>query len=305
MVASAKWIHGIGPKTAVVDAARRSLEPRLAVVAHSLPLAAYLADHDIEHVHRLRVATRRAGAAVKLYREWLPEKTGQWFKKQLRRIRRAAGEARDLDVLMHRPQSEPDGSVDEVIMFLAAKRRAVQPEIVALADDLRRDDRFVRKAVRLFEKIELRRANGKDGEVQQFGNWAPQQLTLFRDAFIELIPTGSEDVAALHQFRIRAKALRYAIELLAPAFGDELRGDVYPEVEKLQERLGNITDHIAAIRLFAEWEAHSAEHPRLGPSLLEREKAAEIQDLHDFHAWWGDEGVNLRLIRDPHVVGAS
>lgn len=305
MVSNAKWIQGISPDTMVVDAARRSLEPRLAVVAHALPLAAYLADHDIEHVHRLRVATRRAGAAVKLYRDWLPQKTGQWFKKQLRRIRRAAGDARDLDVLIQRLHREAGPQADEVAKFLAAKRRAVQPRIVELADDLRKDDRFVRKAVRLFDKIRVPHGDREAGVSPQFGEWAPPQLGKFRDAFVELVPKGTEDVATLHEFRIRAKALRYAIELLAPAFGDELRKEVYPEVEKLQERLGNITDHIAAIRLFAEWEAYSAEHPRLGPSLLEREKAAEVQDLRDFHEWWRDEGANLRLIRDPGVLGAS
>ncbi len=307
MVSSAKWIQGIGPETMVADAARRSLEPRLAVVAHALPLAAYLADHDIEHVHRLRVATRRAAAAVKLYRDWLPPKTQRWFKKQLRRIRRAAGEARDLDVLIQRLQREPgsQAQADEVVKFLVARRRAVQPAIVELADELRQDDRFVHKAVGLFNKIGARGSDDEGDASLRFGDWAPRQLDKFRDAFVELLPKGSEDIAALHQFRIRAKALRYAIELLAPAFGPELRSEIYPQVEKLQERLGNITDHIAAIRLFAEWEAHSAEHPRLDESLLDREKAEEIKDLQDFHKWWAAEGVEMKLVQGGAWWGVS
>ena len=37
----------------------------------------------------------------------------------------------------------------------------------------------------------------------------------------------------------------------------------------MQERLGNITDHIAAIRLFAEWEVHAAtQTPQEGESFL-------------------------------------
>src|SRR5215213_8146493 len=106
MAASGKWIDGIGPETAVADAARRSLEVRLAVVANALPLAAHLSEHDIEHVHRLRVATRRAAAALKLYRDWLPRKPARWIKKRLRQIRRAASEIRDLDVLIERLQRE-------------------------------------------------------------------------------------------------------------------------------------------------------------------------------------------------------
>src|SRR3954454_16467108 len=122
MATSGKWIEGIGPETPVADAASRSLETRLAVVAHTLPLAAHLAGHDIEHVHRLRVATRRAAAALKLYRDWLPEKTQRWFKKRLRQIRRAASEARDLDVLIHRLQRESETHAEPVVRYLAKKR---------------------------------------------------------------------------------------------------------------------------------------------------------------------------------------
>src|SRR4051812_6106546 len=156
MAPSGKWIDGIGPETSVADAARRSLETRLAVIAHYLPLAAHLAEHDIEHVHRLRVATRRAGAALKLYRDWLPQKPARWMKKRLRKIRRAASEARDLDVLVERMRREPGAAADPFVRFLVAKRRAVQPNLVALADDMRRDDRFIFKAAKLLNKIALR-----------------------------------------------------------------------------------------------------------------------------------------------------
>jgi CHAD domain-containing protein len=287
MASSGKWIDGIGPETTVVDAARRSLELRLAVVAHTLPLAAHLAGHDIEHVHRLRVATRRAAAALKLYRGYLPQKSARWFKKQLRKIRRCAGEARDLDVLSERLQHEPGEKSEPILRFLAEKRLAVQPDIITLADDMRRDDRFIRKAARLFRKLEPAEEESEGESPERFCAWAPRQLETFHSAFVELMPKGADDVDALHQFRIRAKALRYAIELLAPAFESELRKEVYPEVEKLQERLGKITDHIAAIRLFAEWEGRNAtETPSVSVSYLDREKALELEDLQDFRDWW-------------------
>src|SRR4051794_41529286 len=106
MAASGKWVEGIGPETPVEEAARKSLEPRLAAVARCLPLAAHLAEHDVEHVHRLRVATRRACAALKLYRELLPGKEARWLKRRLRKVRKAAGDARDLDVLSQRLLAE-------------------------------------------------------------------------------------------------------------------------------------------------------------------------------------------------------
>src|SRR3954466_7899477 len=245
MAASGKWIDGIGPETSVVEAARRSLEVRLAVVAHMLPMAAHLSEHDIEHVHRLRVATRRAAAALKLYRDWLPQKSARWFKKRLRQIRRAAGEARDLDVLIQKLKREPGPQSEAIVRFLATKRASVQPDIIELADNMRRDDKFVRKAARLFDKLADSNGDDESGTADNLCDWAPARLGSFRTALVELLPDSSADVEALHRFRISVKALRYAIELLAPAFGPELRTEIYPDVEKLQERLGEITDHIA------------------------------------------------------------
>src|SRR5256714_15128374 len=118
MASSGKWIDGLHADSAVEDAARRSLERRLAVVAHTLPLAAHLAEHDIEHVHRLRVATRRAAAALKLYWDWLPQKSARWIKKRLRQTRRAASEARDLDVLIQRLERDSGTPAEPIVRFL-------------------------------------------------------------------------------------------------------------------------------------------------------------------------------------------
>src|SRR5436305_12918635 len=100
VMADGKWIEGLGPKAHTAEAARRVLELRLQVVRISLPLAVHDADRDIEHVHRLRVATRRAGAALKLFESCLPNKAFRRARKQLRAMRRAAGEARDWDVFI-------------------------------------------------------------------------------------------------------------------------------------------------------------------------------------------------------------
>src|SRR5262249_9204837 len=55
-------------------------------------------DKDPEHVHQLRVGTRRARAALDIFALCLPPKAHKNAKKLLRGLRRAAGEARDWDV---------------------------------------------------------------------------------------------------------------------------------------------------------------------------------------------------------------
>src|SRR5262245_57840761 len=99
MTQLSKWVEGVDGDSSVSAACRRSLEDRLATVAYWLPLAARQIDDDVEKVHQLRVSTRRAIAALKLYRDWLPRRTRRWLKKRLNDSREAAGAARDLDVL--------------------------------------------------------------------------------------------------------------------------------------------------------------------------------------------------------------
>src|SRR5262249_10196867 len=53
-----------------------------------------------EHVHQLRVGTRRAGAALRIFADCLPGKLHKRTRKALRQVRRAAGSARDWDVFL-------------------------------------------------------------------------------------------------------------------------------------------------------------------------------------------------------------
>src|SRR6516165_517998 len=95
-----KWIEGLGPLLSVAEAARLALQVRLEVVRYFLPLAMHDSDRDLEHVHRLRVGTRRAAAALRIFGHTLPEKVLRKVRRTLRSLRQAAGEARDWDVFV-------------------------------------------------------------------------------------------------------------------------------------------------------------------------------------------------------------
>src|SRR5439155_18737121 len=93
-----KWITDLTACTPLEDAARRVLTVRLEVVHDYLPLALHRWTEDIEYVHQLRVGTRRGGAALAIFEPCLPRKVFRRLRKRLKKIRRAAGEARDWDV---------------------------------------------------------------------------------------------------------------------------------------------------------------------------------------------------------------
>ena len=286
-----KWIDAIDPDGRVGDAARQSLEARLSPVIYHLPLAAYHAEQDTEHVHRLRVSTRRAMAALKLYRDWLPRKRKKWVEKRLKMIRRAAGEARDLDVLAERLSREYGHRVAPITANLAERRASVQPAIVRLAERMRRNDRFVRKTAKLLDGIRPPDGRSNGTTELSFRDWAGERLAKVAAKFFAAQPPTDADMAALHRFRIQAKALRYAVELLTAAFDAKLRSTHYPVIEELQERLGKINDHVTARDQLRAWSAE-AEDATLRELLCEA-AAHEVADLAEelaaFKQWWTPE----------------
>jgi CHAD domain-containing protein len=265
-----------------------SLEARLMAVVHYLPRAAYHADQDVEHVHRLRVSTRRAMAALDLYRELLPRKRARWITKQLKKIRRAAGEARDLDVLAQRFQDDYGERAAEAVEHIAAERAAVQPEIERIAKRFRRKEKFLRRTVDLLEAIEGKSKPCSSAAATTFRDWAAQQLSKDAEQFLETVPHAAADMGALHQFRIRAKAMRYSIELLASAFGSELRDSHYRTIELLQERLGRINDHVTARERLRDWAAENddGELQDLFCTLAEEEVVRLTTELGAWREWW-------------------
>jgi CHAD domain-containing protein len=290
MSASSKWIEGLGPECSVAQAARRSVEPRLTAVTQALPMAAHLAAHDVEYVHRLRVATRRASAALKLYRNCICDKPARWMKKWLRKIRRAAGDARDLDVLADRLARDYGEPAAPIIDLIAKDREAVQPAILEVAERCRHEDWFVRKTAKLLKSIgKPKKEDSPNSDL--FRDWAKTEFAAVADQFTIAMPNGSSDPEELHQFRIGAKALRYAIELVAPAFGPELREETYPIIEELQERLGKVQDHVAAIdrcQLWSETTRSTLLRTRLD-ELMSAEGRGLADSIREFRAWWTDE----------------
>ena len=85
-----KQIPGLDPEGPIVDIARIVLETRLKAVEMLLPLAAERAEEDEEYIHQLRVATRRADAALRTFHPFIGKKTCRQVRRCLRRIRRAS-----------------------------------------------------------------------------------------------------------------------------------------------------------------------------------------------------------------------
>ena len=78
------------------------------------------------------------------------------------------------------------------------------------------------------------------------------------------------------------------MELLASAFPESFRTDLYPVVEKIQEPLGKINDHAVALQRFRAWRkaSRSRQERRYLEYLMVREKRDLKRAAKQFAKWW-------------------
>jgi CHAD domain-containing protein len=292
-MADGKWIPDLGPDLTPDEAARRVLRARLEVVAAYLPRAANEADRDPENVHQLRVSTRRAGAAVRIFRDCLPGKTHRDVRRRLRRIRRAAGATRDWDVFLldllerrGRPAARRPG-LDVLEGYALGQRAAAQP---ALAEAGAEGE----AGLTAFLSGVVEAVRPTPGGPASLGELARPLLAGLARELATTAAGDLSDYAHLHLVRIAGKRLRYAMEVFAGCFAPAFREELYPRVEAVQEILGRANDsHVAAGRLAALRDrlraARPAEWRRLRPGVeevLRFHQRRLPQERRRFLKWW-------------------
>jgi CHAD domain-containing protein len=283
-----KWIQGASPDDPTNEVAVRTLQSRLGAVLHFLPLAAEKPEEDPDYVHQLRVWSRRATAALRLYEDWMPHRRFKWMTKQLKRLRRAANEARDCDVLLARLPNHPSRHGRKHWLAAVRNERAeAQKEIVAVHERLFRDHRFAWRIDNLLARVSSYGREKDRRALCRFGDWAHEHLRPAVQRFFAAVPSDRTDEAALHRFRIRGKELRYVMELLAGAFPDRLRTRLYPVIEAIQDRLGQIND-LATARARLRNKIKAASHPAAAAAwqrLLAKEQRQFDQARQKFWQW--------------------
>jgi CHAD domain-containing protein len=282
-----KWVQA-SPEETVLDVAARSLQERLEPVLNYLPLAARKADDDVEYVHQVRVWSRRAVAALDLYKDLLPRRRRKWMKAQLNRIRRSANDARDDDVFALRLAGVLDQPGTALLLDKVQRhRRRSQAPIVSVYEELTAKDLLARRGAKLVKKVRLRAR----GQCVHFGKWAKCRFRTEVDEFLQAAAGDLHDIQVLHQFRIAGKRLRYAAELLAAAFKPTFRADVYPVIEDLQERLGEINDHATARVRLERWaEQSETDEERTCLCGMIHQEQQQLTAAHaQFFPWWNSD----------------
>jgi CHAD domain-containing protein len=268
-----KWIEDLTAQTPLVEAARRTLEVRLRVVQEYLGLALRQAAEDPEYVHQLRVGVRRAVAALEVFADCLPRKVYRRARKRLRRLRRAAGAARDWDVflleLQTRLGSRARAGLDFLFGYALGQRQAAQAQLQAACPD------YPEACERLQARL-LRAVRPPRKKCLPLLEWARPVLRRLLEELEQAVDQEGNDPAQLHQVRIAGKRLRYALEIFAGCFPPVFKEVYYPAIETLQEILGRANDSILARQRLEEVQEQLTARC---PDLAQRYQAA-LQELH-------------------------
>ena len=302
MLKKSKWVKPSAPRRPIAEVAAKTISERLALVDYYLPLAAERWRQEVEFVHQLRVATRRASAALRLFRSLAPKKRRKAMKQRLSQVRRAAGEARDLDVLLERLRSEVDSghrTLTGITDAIEQRRRAAQKPIRKINQELQAAD-LPDEIERLAGRVRWRRS-GPEPTYEAAAAGLIANVAAGFDAVAARDPRCVED---LHALRIEGKQLRYALEILAAAFPGWVRDEFYPEVEALQSRLGGLNDHATARRNFLHWSSLSKEkHAAADLAKLAKKEQQSLEACQDdFLKWWSTArkqrfGARLRSLK--------
>lgn len=283
--------------------AARTLRWRFDAVFESFKPAAVSADEDPEYVHQLRVACRRAVAALDFFKRSLPKRQRRAVLRMLKQVRRSAGEARDVDVLQDRIAcgeiALKPGNQKRVTRFLKRRRKAAQKPLKRIYKELAGDGQLERSTKELLNHVERRQA-GKPFELSM-----PLERTV--RSYLKRLNASSKSEARLHRLRIEGKELRYTLEILRDRVSASCIADALKRAKQIQDRLGQIVDHTAAEERLLGW-TRRLKRPRLRKALRKmaaRERRNARKRINQFHKWWDDRTAKRLTVELREIVAVS
>ena len=202
---------------------------------------------DIEGVHSMRVATRRLRSALRDFMPLMKKRPSRHLRKELKQIADALGAVRDQDVAIVALEELQAAAETKLIKqgvekFLkerndlrdAARLNLTEAVAVGRINDL--EERF--KAA--IDKAVSRKKSNRTISFNEVGR------EVVADGLQDLLDLGASlyepfKIEELHEMRIAAKRLRYAIELFVACWGARI-APFADEIAEMQSFLGEVHD---------------------------------------------------------------
>ena len=245
-----------------------------------------LVGEDIEHVHQMRVASRRMRNGLDLFKDCLSKKKVQSWRKEIRKITKALGNARDLDIQLDLLNRCYEQGLEErikpgynrLLLRLKQRRALAQDKVNRTLDGLQQGG--------ILDRME-KQLKALTAGSEHIYLYTP---SLYQHAF-EAISSNLEEflsyegyihdpdnIEELHAMRIAGKHLRYTMEVFGTIYGTALDPHIRA-MKDVQDLLGDIHDN----DVWIDWL----------PKFIENEKE-RIED------YFGNTGPLKRLLPGLH-----
>jgi CHAD domain-containing protein len=219
--------------------------------------------NDLEGVHSMRVASRRLRSALRDFTPYVRKQRLTALLKQLRNIAAALGEVRDQDVaikaleqLESRIPSHFAPALKQFIDTRKEIRDAARQELISILEDTQLKELETAFTARVEEATALREAKSAGTAVRSQISYRLMSRSIILDRLRELEKLSQGlfrpfDIETLHEMRIAAKRLRYAIELFQQCWGHGM-SSYAKRVARIQTALGEVHDCDVWIESFGE-----------------------------------------------------
>ena len=205
-----------------------------------------------EFVHQFRVALRRLGSLLKVFKPVLPDRFGREWKEKLKALSQITGDVRNLDVMS-------EAILQPIVQ--SGSRKAHAQAIAALAVC----DADKQSALAQFEQLRyggLLLHFARDLQVLTQDDF-PKNLDRFAEKRLAALyrkvckaqrrALKSTTPEHAHRLRIALKHLRYSCEFFAPLFDQEAMQRQAKAIANLQDELGFVNDVYMAKSQLQRW----------------------------------------------------
>jgi CHAD domain-containing protein len=247
-MAKAKRIKGIDCKNTAAAGIRLVLETRFEEM-YGFRQAA-LDWSDPEGVHSMRVASRRLRSAMRDFMPFLRQRGLTPVLKQTKSIAAALGEVRDQDVAiiaLEKIQKQSPDAVSAALQQLIDERKELRTESREKLNSVLVAEEMKEAKSEFLSRVEKATAERKPrGSAEHQITYAKMSATVILDRLKELEKLSESlyrpfEIESLHDMRIAAKRLRYALELFQQCWGRPLQ-TFSKNAARIQTALGDVHD---------------------------------------------------------------
>ena len=206
---------------------------------------------DLEYLHQTRIAVRRLGSAISLFKPFLSSNAGE-YSARLRPLMQALGAARDLDVLVREtwvdlnPDLLPIPQSTRLLARLEYEQKAAQARMIA-ETNATHTTLLMLDLGRWIAESDQSSAARQAPALTEFANAALARLHKRLSKRISHIREFSPEER--HATRIAAKKLRYAVEFLGSLYERKAVLPYVTALAEIQDQLGTLNDAAVAMRL--------------------------------------------------------